>query len=384
VPIGIGPVAVNQGLPTSHALREQPRPRDSFALVLALLSALVLMFGAQAFVSARRELAAYDEHASSALERAAQSRALFLREVVLEQGAFLLCGTMLALALYLVARRHLLTTPRRALDPEQVIAETKSHLADLRELHNANRLATVGRLTAGMAHEFGTPLGVVLARAQMIRLDEGSLTEMQEDADAIIAEVKRMTQMCREVLDYARPTAPMKTPTEIVQIARHMLVLLLPDVRKRNVKLSLAGDPQPVLVLGDPSKLTQIFTNLIINALQAMPKGGTVTLHVEKVRMPLPEVLDAPERSYACVRVEDTGTGIRAADIPYIFDTFFTTKKEGEGTGLGLAVSSRIAREHGGWIAVKTEEGRGACFSVYLPVADVGRSEQAAEAGRPS
>jgi signal transduction histidine kinase len=111
-----------------------------------------------------------------------------------------------------------------------------------------------------------------------------------------------------------------------------------------------------------------------------------VTLHVEQIRMPVPEVLDIPERRYVCVRVEDTGTGIRAADIPYLFDTFFTTKEEGEGTGLGLAVSSRIAREHGGWIEVKTEEGQGACFSVYLPVADAGRSEreQHAAARRPS
>src|SRR5687767_1066198 len=84
-------------------------------------------------------------------------------------------------------------------------AESQEHLASMSELHHVNRLATVGRLTAGMAHEFGTPLAVVLARAQMIRSDESSLEDIRADAEAIIQQVKRMTQMCREVLDYARP-----------------------------------------------------------------------------------------------------------------------------------------------------------------------------------
>ena len=176
-----------------------------------------------------------------------------------------------------------------------------------------------------------------------------------------------MSQMCREVLDYARPKAPAKIPVDVVQLLHQMIVLLIPRARTLHAKLILADDPPPSLVLGDSSKLMQIITNLIINAVQAMPKGGVVTLKVEKKRVLPPAVHGMTEREYICIRVQDVGTGIHAADLPHIFETFFTTKKEGEGTGLGLAVSYRIAREHEGWIGVETKEGQGSTFTLYLP-----------------
>ena len=248
----------------------------------------------------------------------------------------------------------------------QVVIEAKRRMADLEELHNANRLVTVGTLTAGMAHELGTPLGVVLARAQMIVSDENDLAEARKDAEEIIHQVTRMTQMCREVLDFARPKPPTRDPVDVVQVLRQMIVLLVPEARKRSAKLVLAGEPPTTLVLGDPSKLMQIFTNLTINAAQAMPNGGTVTLGVERRRVQPPVVERLPDADYICIHVQDTGTGIRSSDLGHIFDTFFTTKKA-EGTGIGLAVSSRIAREHDGWIGVVTQEGQGSTFTVYLP-----------------
>jgi signal transduction histidine kinase len=110
----------------------------------------------------------------------------------------------------------------------------------------------------------------------------------------------------------------------------------------------------------------QILTNLTINATQAMPNGGTVTLGVESKHVRPPAEEQLPDGDYVCIHVQDTGTGIRAGDLGRIFETFFTTKKT-EGTGIGLAVSSRIAREHDGWIGVVTQEGRGSTFTVYLP-----------------
>jgi signal transduction histidine kinase len=183
-----------------------------------------------------------------------------------------------------------------------------------------------------------------------------------------------MTQMCREVLDYARPKAPVLVVTDLAGIARHMLALLAPEARKRNVTLSMEGSAAPLFVLANESRLMQILTNLIINAVQAMPRPGTVVLRVEPVHARPAGARHEPERSYACIQVEDTGTGIAAADLPHIFETFFTTKKEGEGTGLGLSVSARIAHEHNGWIGVTTEPGRGSCFTVYLPMVDAGGS----------
>jgi two-component system, NtrC family, sensor kinase len=248
----------------------------------------------------------------------------------------------------------------------QNVIDAQLRLADLGELDNANRLVTVGTLTAGMAHELGTPLGVILARAQMIIADECSLADARKDAESIIQQVQRMTQMCREVLDFARPKPPTRDAVDVVGVVRQMIALLVPEARKRTAKLVLAGQPPPALVLGDPSRLMQIFTNLAINAAQAMPKGGTVTLGVESKRVLPPAAERLPDADYICVHVQDTGTGIRSADLPHIFEPFFTTK-QAEGTGIGLAVSSRIAREHGGWISVVTREGHGSTFTVHLP-----------------
>ena len=247
-----------------------------------------------------------------------------------------------------------------------VVVDAKRRLVDVEELNHANRMATVGTLTAGMAHELGTPLGVVLARAQMIASDEIDIAEARKDAEEIIHQVQRMTQMCREVLDFARPKPPTRDPVDVVQIVRQMIGLLGPEARKRSARLVLVGAPPPTLVLGDPSKLMQIFTNLAINAAQAMPDGGTVTLGVERTRMRPPEAERLGDGDYVCIHVQDTGTGIRDADLAHIFDAFFTTRKA-EGTGIGLAVSAHIAREHGGWIAVVTEVDRGSTFNVYLP-----------------
>lgn len=268
--------------------------------------------------------------------------------------------------LELLARELELIDAGNAEARARIAVDAKRRLADLEELHNVNRMVTVGTLSAGMAHELGTPLGVVLARAQMIVSDEINIVEARQDAAEIIDQVQRMIQMCREVLDFARPKPPTRDPVDVVQVVRQMIVLLVPEARKRTVKLVLAGEPPPTRVLGDPSKLMQIFTNLTINAAQAMPNGGTVTLGVERKRVRPPEEEQLPDADYICIHVQDTGTGIRNGDLTHIFETFFTTKSA-EGTGLGLAVSARIAREHDGWIGVITQEGRGSTFTVYLP-----------------
>ncbi|MCX5745834.1 MAG: ATP-binding protein [Proteobacteria bacterium] len=235
----------------------------------------------------------------------------------------------------------------------------KRRLVELEELQHANRMVTVGTLTAGMAHELGTPLGVVLARAQMILTDDVDLAEARADATEIIRQVTRMTEMCREVLDFARPTPATRKPVDVVEVLRQMIRLVVPEARKRGATLTLMNDPLPAHVLADPSKLMQIFTNLTINGAQAMPNGGIVRLEVDRTTH--------EGAAYVCVHVRDTGSGIRTVDLPHIFETFFTTKQAGQGTGLGLAVSERIAREHGGWIGVDSEEGNGCTFTVYLP-----------------
>ncbi len=266
------------------------------------------------------------------------------------------------------ATRALAQLAQRCQDEKNHLFEqAKRRMADLDELHHANRLVTVGTLTAGMAHELGTPLGIVLARAQMIASDEADLAGARKDAEEIVVQVRRMTQMCREVLDYARPKPPAKTRIDVTLVARQTIDLLFADARKRTTRLVMAPDARPHLALGDASKIMQIVTNLVINAAQATAKGGTVTVSVEEARVTPRHTEGLTEGDYVCLHVRDHGSGIRAVDLPRIFETFFTTKKAGEGTGLGLAVSYRIAREHGGWIGVVTTEGEGSCFTLYLP-----------------
>jgi two-component system NtrC family sensor kinase len=131
------------------------------------------------------------------------------------------------------------------------------------------------------------------------------------------------------------------------------------------VELKLIGEGPGTMVLGDASKLLQILTNLTVNAQQSMLDGGRITLAVGK-RRATPPTGDS-EADYQFVDVRDEGTGITQRNLPRIFDTFFTTKKEGGGTGLGLSVSYRIASEHGGWIGVESQPGAGSCFTLYLP-----------------
>jgi two-component system, NtrC family, sensor kinase len=252
-------------------------------------------------------------------------------------------------------------------DRARLVIETRHSLADLDELHAANRLVTVGRLTVGMAPELGTPLGVALARAQMIVTDDDDLAGARADAREIIVQVQRMTQMCREVLDYARPKPLTELEIDVIPLVRQLIALLVPDARKRRARLVLSPGPLVAMVRGDASKLLQILTNLVINAAQSMPAGGTITLGVSISWIEPPPLEGLPAGDYVCVRVSDTGTGIRPAHLPRIFDTFFTTKPLGEGTGLGLAVSSRIAREHHGWIGVETALGVGTTFTLHLP-----------------
>jgi two-component system NtrC family sensor kinase len=247
---------------------------------------------------------------------------------------------------------------------DRVMAEAQPQLADREELHHANRLVTVGRLAASMAHELGTPLAVVQARAQMIAAGEVEPSQLRTEAEVILQQTRRMTQMVREVLELARPKQAEKVAVDLGALTRHTLSLLEPLARQRQVKLTLVGDAAAMRVRGDASRLLQILTNLTMNAIQSMPKGGVVQFAVAKRRAQSP--LGA-EADYLCVEVRDQGVGIPESIRPRVFDAFFTTKKEGDGIGLGLSVSNRIAMEHGGFIGVESSVGVGSCFTLYLP-----------------
>jgi two-component system NtrC family sensor kinase len=170
------------------------------------------------------------------------------------------------------------------------------------------------------------------------------------------------------LLDFARRREPQKSSTDLAALARQTLALLGPTAKKHGVKLEgPAPDSSERLDL-DAGQIQQVLTNLVVNGIQAMPRGGRLTLALRRERALPPVDSGGEEGEYLRIDVRDEGAGIPPDVLPRIFDPFFTTKGVGEGTGLGLSVSFGIVREHRGWIGVETEVGRGSRFSVFLPL----------------
>jgi signal transduction histidine kinase len=237
----------------------------------------------------------------------------------------------------------------------------------LDQLRHVDRLATVGKLASGVAHELGTPLNVVGARARMISGGETTLEESREYAGIIVGATDRMTATIRQLLQFARRSGPNKALHDLRKLAAETVELLEPLAKPARTQLTLAATDVDATANVDSGQMQQVVTNLVMNAIQAMPRGGVVEVSVRKERVEPPAEMHSPEGEYLCLRVTDQGEGIAPQALPYIFEPFFTTKDVGAGTGLGLAVAYGIIRDHGGWISVASRAGQGAAFSVYLP-----------------
>ncbi len=250
---------------------------------------------------------------------------------------------------------------------ERVQQETAARIATLEQLRHADRLTTVGKLASGVAHELGTPLNVVVARAEMIGKGEASPDEARQYARVIVDSAQKMTRIIRQLLEFARRRGPRKERREVAAVAEHTLELLRPLAERQRVELVLVRDGSRQASI-DAAQIEQALTNLVVNAIQAMPDGGKVTVHVGRERVRPPADHGGLEGDWIVVRVVDQGQGIAAADLARVFEPFFTTKDVGRGTGLGLSVSYGIARDHGGWIDVESTPGQGARFALFLPL----------------
>ncbi len=250
---------------------------------------------------------------------------------------------------------------------ERLSAETTARIEALEQLRRADRLATVGKLASGIAHELGTPLNVVSARAKMVATGEQQGDEARDAARTISDQTARMTRIIRQLLDFARPRRPAREPADLAALARQAALLLAPIASARSVTIASQEPPAPVGAQVDPSQIQQVLSNLIVNAVHASPAGAEVTLSTGTERARPPADLGGAEAPHAFLRIADRGRGIPPQDIVHLFEPFFTTKDVGEGTGLGLSISSGIVREHGGWIDVRSTPGEGSVFTVYLP-----------------
>jgi signal transduction histidine kinase len=239
-----------------------------------------------------------------------------------------------------------------------VVLHDRTEMRQLeRNLVRAEKLATIGTLAAGVAHEVGTPLGIISGRAEQLLSRFADNDPMKKHVTSILAQVDKVSSTIRQLLDFAR-TRPIEatavTPTQALETARALL-----EHRFRQAKVELTVDAAPGVpaVAGDPGQLEQVFVNLLINAADACAAGG----HVRA------SALASGER----VRFEiaDDGCGIAPDHLPSVTDPFFTTKKRGQGTGLGLTIAADIVKNHGGTLEIASTVGRGTTVRVELPIA---------------
>jgi two-component system NtrC family sensor kinase len=249
---------------------------------------------------------------------------------------------------------------------QALAAETEARIAAIEQMRHTDRLTTLGQLASGIAHELGTPLNVISGRAEMIALGEAQGAAIAENARIVLEQANLMTALIRQLLDLSRRRTLRFGVASLQAIAARTVDLLASYARPRGVTVELVAGDQPAFVSVDESQLQQALTNVVMNGLQAMPAGGRLTVRVDTRAARRPDDPGAPEREYPCVTVEDEGEGIPPENLEQIFEPFFTTKGTGEGTGLGLSVSYGIVREHGGWMTVESEVGRGSRFSIFL------------------
>ncbi|HEX9291522.1 MAG TPA: ATP-binding protein, partial [Anaeromyxobacteraceae bacterium] len=242
------------------------------------------------------------------------------------------------------------------------LTDANRAVADAREsLLRSEKLATVGRLAAGLAHEVGNPLGAVegyveLARA---RLPPAPHPDLVDALARISTAAQRIDRTVRDLLDFARPATPALAHLDLGAVVDGSLRLASVQPRFRQVEVDVALAAGLPRVVAEEHQLSQVLLNLLLNAADAMKSGGHVRVEARR-----------EADGSVVLAVGDSGPGIAAADLPRVFDPFFTTKEPGEGTGLGLAISHRIMESFGGEIAARNGERGGAVFELRFRSAD--------------
>jgi two-component system, NtrC family, sensor kinase len=242
---------------------------------------------------------------------------------------------------------------------QQVQRETENRLALERELRHSERLASVGRLAAGIAHELGAPLNVIDARAEQLLSNPAAAPQKQvKNLTIIRTQTERITNIVRQLLNLARPYNLRLKTLDAGKLLKSTIEPFGDAAQQKGVEIEIQA-AENSFVEADEEFLSQVFVNIVRNALQAMPQGGRLTVKTSR------ETVN--ENSYLQIEFSDTGGGVSLEHLPNIFEPFFTTKDIGQGTGLGLTVSRRIVEEHGGELRAENNKEGGATFIVLLP-----------------
>lgn len=227
------------------------------------------------------------------------------------------------------------------------------------QLVHSEKLAAMGRLSATIAHEVNNPLGIIKNYLHLLKSDGEEAPDRGEHLGVVSEEVDRIAEIVRRLLDFHRPATPGKHDLNLWRVIVECLNLLGKSQETRRVHIALPDERPAVRVHANTEEMKQVFLNLFMNALDAMPEGGTLSVRVIR------------RRRSVLVQVADTGSGIDAADLPKLFEPFFTTKAEGQGTGLGLYVCYGIIQRHGGRIVARNLADGGTVFTVRLPIGEV-------------
>ncbi len=224
------------------------------------------------------------------------------------------------------------------------------------QLIRADRLAAMGELTAGVAHEVRNPLGIIRASVQLVEESGADRERVLQATGVIKQEIDRLDKVIKALLDFGRPSKPHRVLTDVGPVIDDVVLFTRQFAGRSNVSIQAAGTKGLPLVLADADQLKQVFVNLVSNAVQAMEnRGGTIRL------------VPSNDDGFVSIAVTDDGPGIPPGDLTKIFDPFYSTRDDG--TGLGLTMVHRIVDEHDGHIEVKSTLGEGASFVVSLPIA---------------
>ena len=242
-----------------------------------------------------------------------------------------------------------------ALIIERKLADENRELLE-KQLRHADKLATIGQLAAGIAHELNEPLGNILGFAQLLKKNNQLSGLARGDVEKIEVASLHARETIRKLLVFARQTPPIKATVNLNNIIKEGIYFIESRCAKSDIRVKLLLDDDLPEITGDASQLNQVMVNLVVNSVQAMPKGGKLTIRTVSGKNGITFV------------VEDTGVGMSKKTKKQLFVPFFTTKDVGEGTGLGLAMVHGIVTSHGGTISVDSSPGRGTKFKIHFPL----------------
>lgn len=234
------------------------------------------------------------------------------------------------------------------------------------ELVQSRKIAAIGTFTAGIAHELNNPINNIYLTAETVLDDYENLpmAEGRELVHDILSQAERAAEIIKNLLDFSRSDLPAFAELDIAEVIHKTLKLVKNQTMLAGIQTQIEIAQGLPKIRGNFRNLEQVFLNLFINAIHAMPEGGNITVHALR-----------ESDEYIRIDVQDTGTGISQEQLQYIFEPFYTTKAVGHGTGMGLAVTYSLVKKHGGHIEVQSRVNEGTVFSVHLPVKSENRTE---------